>query len=299
MEEFMDALKHTLTRRRLLASAACTAAAAAFSSRLPPLRAGAEKRWFKIGACDWCLGRGDPSVFDVAREIGLDGVQVNMGSEGNNLHVRRPEVQKAYLEAARSHGLEIGSLAMGELNNVPLATEPKAAIWLLDTVEAARAMGVKVILMAFFGRGEVLASDKVGMDRLVGLLKEIAPRAEKAGVILGLENYLSAEENLKIIERVGSPALQVYYDVGNSTDKGYDILKEIRLLGRKHICEFHAKDGRHPLGKGRIDFKKVREAMDDIGFSGWIQIEAAAPVGVVPDYKAHLAYLKGIFPIEA
>jgi sugar phosphate isomerase/epimerase len=207
-------------------------------------------------------------------------------------------VQKAYIEAARSHGLEIGSLAMGELNSVPLATEPKAAIWLLDTVEAAKAMGVKVILMAFFGRGEVPASDKVGMDRLVGVLKEVAPRAEKAGVILGLENYLSAEENLKVIERVGSPALQVYYDVGNSTDKGYDILKEIRLLGSKLICEFHAKDGRHYLGKGRIDFKKVREAMDEIGFSGWIQIEAAARNGVVPDYKAHLAYLKGIFPAE-
>ena len=69
----------------------------------------------------------------------------------------------------------------------------------------------------------------------------LAVRAEKAGVILGLENYMSAEANLSIIDKVGSPAVQVYYDVGNSTDKGYDILKEIRLLG-KRICEFHAKD---------------------------------------------------------
>ena len=76
-------------------------------------------------------------------------------------------------------------------------------------------------------------------------------------MILGLENYLSAEENLDILERVKSSAVQVYYDVGNSTDKGYDIYKEIRML-KGNICEFHAKDADHMLGSGRIDFAKVR-----------------------------------------
>ena len=60
---------------------------------------------------------------------------------------------------------------------------------------------------------------------------------------------------MRIIDRVGSPAVKVYYDVGNSTDKGRDVLKEIRTLG-KLICELHAKDGRHMLGQGRIDFKR-------------------------------------------
>ena len=68
-------------------------------------------------------------------------------------------------------------------------------------------------------------------------------------MIIGLENYLSADDNLKIIDRVGSPALKVYYDVGNSTDKGCDIDKEIRHLG-KRICEFHFKDGNFMLGAG-------------------------------------------------
>jgi len=50
------------------------------------------------------------------------------------------------------------------------------------------------------------------------------------------------------------------------------------------------------LGKGRIDFGKVRAAMDDIGYRGWIQIEAAAPNDLVSDYKSHLAFLRGLFP---
>jgi len=282
----------------MMSRAAYASLGLAIASTERPIEAASEKRWFKIGACDWSLGKGDPSCFEVAKQVGLDGVQVNMGGASNDMHLRRPEIQKAYLDAAKAQGLEVASLALGELNGVPLASEPRAAIWLLDSIEVARALKVQVILMAFFGKGEVRPDDKEKMDRLVGILKEVAPRAEKAGVILGLENYLSAEENLKIIDRVGSPALQVYYDVGNSTDKGYDILKEIRLLGRKRICEFHAKDGKHLLGKGRIDFKKVREAMDDIGFSGWIQIEAAAPNGILVDYKTNLEYLRGLFPRE-
>ena len=89
--------------------------------------------------------------------------------------------------------------------------------------------------------------------------------------------------------------MKVYYDVGNSTKMGRDVCQEIRALG-KLICEFHAKDDKFMLGEGRIDFKKVRGEMDDIGYSGWIQIEAAHPHGLIPDYTADGKYLKRIFP---
>jgi sugar phosphate isomerase/epimerase len=117
-------------------------------------------------------------------------------------------------------------------------------------------------------------------------------------MILGLESYLSAEDSLKILERVGSPAVKVYYDVGNSTDKGRDVLREIPLLG-KLICEFHFKDANFRLGQGRIDFRKVRGALDKIDYSGWIHIEAATPHGAATDYAADCRYLRGIFPERA
>ncbi len=283
-----------MTRRQMISCTAQATAAMALSSTFAPLLAAPASRRFKIGACEWNLGKSDPSSFPIAKEIGLDGVQVTMGSMANNLNMRRPEVQKAYLKAAKETGVQIASLALSETNNLAVFSEPRAAIWLNDSIGVCRALGTKVILVAMFGRGELHASDKTSVDRLVDLLKELAPRAEKAGVTLGLEDYLSAEDNMAIVDRVASPAVQVYYDVGNSTDKGYDIAKEIRFLG-KHICEFHAKDGNFMLGQGRIDFKQVRAAMDAIEYSGWIQIEAAAPHGLIPDYKAHLSYLRGLF----
>ena len=87
------------------------------------------------------------------------------------------------------------------------------------------------------------------IDQVVRVLKSAAPKTEQEGMTLGPESYLSAEDNLKILERVGSPVLKVYYDVGNSTDKGRDVLKEIPRLG-KLICEFHFKDANFRLGQG-------------------------------------------------
>jgi L-ribulose-5-phosphate 3-epimerase len=288
-----DALPKS-TRRQMLGRAARFTAALAFGSSFAPLWAAPDARGFKIGAPEWSLRKTDPSCFAVARDIGLDGVQVNLGSLTDQMHLRRPEVQQAYLAAARQNGVAISSLALAELNNIALKNDPRATVWLLDSMSVAPALGVRVILVAQFFHGE-LKGDKEGIDRTVNLLKEIAPRAEKAGVILGLENYLSAPENLDILQRVASPAVQVYYDVGNSTDKGYDIYQEIRSL-KGVVCEFHAKDGDFMLGQGRIDFHKVRQAMDDIDYRGWIQIEAAAPHSLVEDYRADLQFLKGIFP---
>jgi sugar phosphate isomerase/epimerase len=87
-----------------------------------------------------------------------------------------------------------------------------------------------------------------GTDETERRLREVAPKAEKAGVILGVESSLSAEDNMRIIDRVGSPAVKVYYDVANSTERGYDIGKEIRWLGKHgQICE----SGLHTLPFGR------------------------------------------------
>ena len=212
------------------------------------------------------------------------------------MHLRKPEVQKAYLEAAKRTGLEIGSIALGEMNCVPLKSDPRAAQWLADSIDVCKALGLPIVMPACFGqRRPRHGQHRARSTTWSRCSRTCRPKAEKAGITIGLENYLSAEDNMRIIDRVGSPAMKVYYDVGNSTDKGRDMLKEIPLLG-KLICEFHFKDAGFMLGQGRIDFRKVRKAMDEIDYSGWIQIEAAAPHGLIEDYAADYRYLRGIYP---
>ena len=292
----MTTFESQLTRRAMLGRSTQAAAWVALAAHCAPLFAAASKRRFRIGACDWSIGRmGDPAAFELAKEIGLDGVQVSLGTAADDMRLRKPEVQQQYKEAASRAGLEVSSLAIGELNSIPYKSDPRTVAWVSDSVDVCRALGVRVVLLAFFSNDD-LRGDKAGVDEVVRRLKAVAPKAQKAGVILGLESWLSAEQHLDILKRVGSPAVQVYYDLCNSTDMGYDICQEIRALGKRRICEFHAKENGALLGQGKIDFKKVRAALDDIGYSGWIQIEGAVPPGkqILESYQANCKFLRAI-----
>lgn len=281
--------RREMTRREMLAGLAL----AGLALKVKALKAAAPE--VKIGACDWTIGkRTDPASLALAKQIGLDGVQVDVGNWRDDLPLRKPELQKKYLELSKQTGMPIASLAIGTLNEIPLKSDPRAEQWLADSVDVCKALGQTVVLVPFFGNGD-LRNDKPGTDAVVAALKRVAPKAEKAGVILGLESWLSAEQHVDIIDRVGSSAVQVYYDVGNSQKAGYDIFKEIRWLG-KHICEFHAKDNDNLYGKGSMNFAEVRSAMAEIGYRGWMQIEGTTkPLGAVESTRYDVNYLRTIF----
>jgi L-ribulose-5-phosphate 3-epimerase len=189
-----------LNRRTLLQHTALIAA-------LSPLRAlaAATNKRFNIGACDWSLGkRADIGAFDIAKQIGLDGIMVDLGSLENNLPLRNATVQQAYLEAARKTGIKISSIAIGELNNVPYKSDERTIEWVLDSIDVARNFGVTVVLLAFFNKND-LRNDAQGKQVVIERLKAAASKAEKNGIILGIESYLDAAEHLEIIDKVGSP----------------------------------------------------------------------------------------------
>lgn len=254
------------------------------------------RKTYKIGACDWSIDQhSQVEAMAVAKQIGLDGVQVSLGKAENDMHLRKPEVQQAYKEAAKKHGVQIASLAIGELNNVPYKSAPQTEEWVSDSIDVARAMDCTVVLLAFFGNGD-LKGDDAGQREVIHRLKKVAPKAEKAGVILGIESWLSADEHLKMIDAIGSTHVRVYYDVANAHKMGYDIYKEMARLGNEYICEVHAKENGYLLGKGEVDFVKVKHILDDISYDGWVIIEGARADGsdLMTDYKANAQYLRSV-----
>jgi sugar phosphate isomerase/epimerase len=256
-------------------------------------------RGFRLGVCDWTLGkRCDPAAFALAKKIRLDGVQVDFGGGPDQAPpLFDAQLQKRYAEEIEAQEMRIASLAMGVLNEVAYKSDPRAEQWVDKAIDVAAAMPMrrKIILLAFFSKGD-LKNDAAGTDATVGKLKNIASKAEKANVTLAIESWLSAEEHTAILDRVGSPAVQVYYDVANSHKMGYDIYKEIRTLGRR-ICQFHAKDYDDLYGKGSIDFAKVREAMDEIEYRGWLVMEGVKmPLGVEESCRYDAEYLRTVFP---
>jgi sugar phosphate isomerase/epimerase len=283
----------SLTRRQVLEAAAVAVGLGPAGAR----RGWAQRSRFRIGACDWSLGmRGRTEAFAVAKQLRLDGVQVSMGGVDNDLQLRRPDVQQAYREASAAAGVQIGGIALDVMNQVPYKSDPRTEQWVSDTVDVAKALGVRVILLAFFDKGD-LRDDPAGQAEVIRRLRAVAPRAEKNGVVLGIESWLNAADLMRILDAVGSSGVRVYYDLANSTHMGYDILAEIRQLGRERICEFHAKENGFLLGQGRIDFPAVRKALDAVEYTGWLQIEGAVPKGaqVIESHEQNVRFMRTHF----
>ncbi|WP_198439856.1 sugar phosphate isomerase/epimerase family protein [Pareuzebyella sediminis] len=231
----------------------------------------------KIGACDWSIGKmADVAAIPLAKKIGLDGVQISLGTLDNNMHLRQKNIQQQYQHAFAKYGITMGGIAIGEMNNIPYKSDARAEKWVSDSIDVAKAMNCKVVLLAFFYNGD-LKNDIEGTKETIKRLKKVAPKAEDHGIILGIESWLSAQEHMEILDAVNSPNVKVYYDVANSNKMGYDIYQEIQALGKEHICEFHAKENGFLLGQGRIDFQRFGKILHNIGYEGWVQIEGAVP----------------------
>ena len=287
-----------LTRRAMIGRTALIAGMAMTSALFAEEKNPAPKRKIKIGAVDWELTKAnDPKAIAVAARLGFDGLQVDLGDLEC---MRDPKRRKLFLDTAKKHKIEIASLAMGVLSDKPFAKNPKGQALVESAIDTAIAMKQKVILLAFFGNNDLNHKEN-NIDALVGRLKEVAPKAEKAGVVLGLEGETSVERYRDIIDRVGSPAVQVYFDTVHAHRKDRSIFEEILYLEDK-ICEFHAKDVANILfGQGQVDFRQVRRAMDTIGYRGWIfveqwgEVKGDKPLGFDETHRRNLKYLRELF----
>lgn len=250
----------------------------------------------KIGGCDWSLEQlSKVEAIHVGKEIGLDGVQITLGTLENNMHLRQEKIQQEYKDACKKYEIAIGGIAILELNKTPYKSDPRTEQWVSDSIDVARRMGCRVVMLPFFSNGN-LKNDVEGTQETIRRLKKIAPKAEDNGIILGIESLLSAEEHMEILNSVNSHNVKVYYDLANSNEMGYNIYDEIRLLGKENICEFHAKEKGYLLGHGKVDFQEVSKAINGIQYEGWIQIEGSVPKNakMLDSYVLNNRYLRSV-----
>ncbi len=238
----------------------------------------------KIGVTDWNLHlTSKVDAVETAARLGFDGVQVSLGRKpvDGRLPLDDLATQQEYLTASKIQKIALDGTCLDILHVNYLKNDKLGQKWVADSIPVTRKLDARVVLLPFFGKGALTTRDE--MDYVGDVLREIAPEAEKAGVLLGLEDTISAEDNVRIMERTKSPAVLTYYDVGNSTEAGFDVAKEIRWLGRDRICQIHLKDNPHYLGEGKIDFRAVVKAIEDIGFHGYANLETDSPSKSVED----------------
>jgi L-ribulose-5-phosphate 3-epimerase len=204
-----------------------------------------------------------------------------------------PDVIARYLSLAQQQGITIDGTCVDKLHDNGLKSDPLALKWMSDAIRLTRDLKTTVLLVPFFGRWAMKTDTEIA--HVGDALRELAPEAEKAGVILGVEDTISAEDNVRIMDLSRSAHVKVYYDVGNSTKAGFDVVKEIRWLGKDRICQLHFKDNPHMLGEGSIQFAPIVRAIRDIGWSGWANLETdARPASFDEDLRQNLSYIQRI-----
>jgi L-ribulose-5-phosphate 3-epimerase len=249
----------------------------------------------RVGVCDWSLKKGaDIGALALAKDIGFEGVEVSLGRNVPEqvLPLDAAVLQSRYITMSRDLGIKLTSTCLDVLHVHVLKSDPLAPKLISDAIRISRAMGAPAILLPSFGPGAISGRDE--MSRVSDILKPLMAEAERARIVLALENTLSAEDNAFIMDRVGSNNLKVYYDIANSHYNGYDVPKEIEWLGKQRIALVHFKE-RGYLGSGQVPIEGVVSALHKISYQGFINLELGSPSGDLPaDMRRNLAYTRKV-----
>jgi len=255
----------------------------------------------RVGMTDWNLGkRGDVTKIALARQIGLDGIQVSLTfpTDGSP-HLREPKTQAEFKQAALENGIQICSLAIGSPGKarLPLHTNPAAAILLVEAIEVARNIGTNNILLPILGDSHINMKSEPEVNTFIVMMREVARYAEKAGVVVALEDWISAEDNIRLLDAIGSDFVGVYYDARNIKSRlKVDPYDEPKRLG-KRIHQIHVKNGEKFMHETDIlDWPRLAQAYVDIGYRGWYVLETGSPSNdLVADTRTNLEYVRKTF----
>ena len=248
---------------------------------------------------------------DIAADQGFDGVEI--------LQVQMEDFTPSYLQKIKKHAFLNGLALMG-LSTHQDFVDPDAykrrhnVEQTIFYIRQAADLGIPTIrintgrwntsknfdhLMENKGIEPVLEghTEKEGYEWVIDSIGKLVGEAEKAGVILGLENHwglgLTPEGVLKIINAIKSPWLQVTLDTGNFLENPYERLS---MLADKTVL-LQAKTY---YGGGRwytldLNYEKIAKIMHKANYRGWVSLEFEGKEDPVSGCKKSLELLRKAF----
>jgi sugar phosphate isomerase/epimerase len=250
------------------------------------------------------LKRQKLGAFQLTKDIGADGVEVDMGGLGNrptfDNQLMIDSIRKQFLDKARELKLEIPSLAMTGYYAQSFCERQIYLQSIQDCIATMKLMNVKVAFLPLGVQCDLVKRPEL-RDSVINRLKQAAVLAEKAGIVIGIETALDAKGELQLLKDIGSPAIKSYFNFSNALKNGRDVSAELRTLGKDNIIQIHCTDddGVWLQNNQRLDMKKVKQTLDEMHWTGWLVIErsrdAKEPGNVKKNFGANTAYVKSIF----
>jgi L-ribulose-5-phosphate 3-epimerase len=223
-------------------------------------------------------GKVNPDRMRKLKDLGFDGVE----GSGPGLN------GKEMIEACEKFDLPMHGLVYNKHWKVRLSspdpeTQEAGRVGLEDAMQESKAVGgSSVLLVPGAVKGKNENHDDVWTRSIVQIRKCI-PLAKELKIHILIETVwngfcLKPELFRDYIDEINSPWVQAYYDIGNMQKYGPSH-QWIRVLGKRiiklDVKDWGEKNGFCPLGKGDVNWNKVRSELEQINFSGWATREGS------------------------
>jgi sugar phosphate isomerase/epimerase len=264
-----------------------------------------KKQRYKVAVVDlMILKRQKLGAFPLAKEIGADGVEVDMGGLGNrptfDNQLASDSIRQQFIDKAKELNLEISSLAMSGYYAQSFCERTEFIRSIQDCITTMKQLGVEVAFLPLGVQCDLVKKPQL-RDSVVSRLKIAGKLAQKEGVVIGIETALDAKEELKLLKDIGSPAIKSYFNFSNALKNNRDLYQELKTLGRKNIIQIHCTDddGVWLQHNARLDMHRVKKTLDEMKWKGWLVIERSRDSkvqrSVKENFSANTAYVKSIF----
>ena len=155
-----------------------------------PIELAAQER-YQVGVCDWMvLKRQKLAAFELAKQLGCDGIELDMGSLGQREafdNKLRDDLEAAHFKrVADSLGVKVGAMAMSGFYAQDLSKKDTYLSLVGDCFDTMDKMGgVRVAFLPLGGCGNDWTTDKQKRSIIVRRLHEIGEAAKLRGKVVG------------------------------------------------------------------------------------------------------------------
>ena len=261
---------------------------------------------YRIGVCDWMmLKRQKLGEFALAREVGADGVEMDMGPLGQrelfDNQLRDSLQRETFLATSKENGIAVPSMAMSGFFAQSFLARENYKDLIDDCLKTMDVFGAKIAFLPLGGSGHEWKQPGEAHQEMVRRLREAGQMALASGKVIAIRTQLDARANINLLKEVNCEGIKIYYNLQDAVDQQLDPSKELKLLGSKRVAQIHASlTDSVTLDKDpRIDLHKVKKTLDKMKWKGWLVVERSRNAkdvrNVRGNFGTNVAYLKEIF----